>query len=306
MGKKDYYEILGVSRDASEEEIKKAYRKLARKYHPDVNPGDKQAEEKFKEIQEAYEVLGNPEKRKKYDQFGTADFEGFDFGDFTGKGGGTYYKTYHFDFDNFSSIFEDLFGHGSGGGFNFKKGRESSGFDFNIPQKGADIEAELEIDFIDAVKGGEKLIYVKGSPIKVKIPEGIKDGQKIRLAGKGEPGINGGPNGDLFIKIKVRKDKNYYREGDDLFLKVPISITEAYFGGTIEVNTINGKIKFKIPPKTNSGKKFRIRGKGVKNPKTGIKGDLYLETYIVLPDITNPEIDEAMNKLKNIIPSPIR
>ncbi len=303
MAKKDYYEILGVSRNATQEEIKKAYRKLARKYHPDVNPGDKQAEEKFKEIQEAYEVLGDPEKRKKYDQFGTADFEGFDFGDFAGRGG-TYYKTYNFDVGDFSSIFEDLFG----GGFKKKKGSgyHSTGFDFNIPQKGADIEAELEIDFIDSVVGGEKLIYVKGSPIKVKIPEGIKEGQKIRLAGKGEPGINGGPNGDLYIKIKVRKDPKYSRDGDNLYLKVPISITEAYFGGVIEVNTIKGKIKLKLPPKTNTGKKFRIRGKGIKNPKTKIAGDLYIEPYIVIPDVTNPQIDEAMEKLKNVIPSPVR
>ena len=303
MAKKDYYEILGVSRNATQDEIKKAYRKLARKYHPDLNPGDKQAEEKFKEIQEAYEILGDPEKRKKYDQFGTADFEGFNFGDFTGSGG-TYYKTYSFDFGDFSSIFEDILG----GGFKKKRsdGFHTTGFDFNIPQKGADIEAELEIDFIDSILGGEKLIYIKGSPIKVKIPEGIKNGQKIRLSGKGEPGINGGPNGDLYIKIKVRKDPKYHREGDDLYLKFPISITEAYFGGVIEVNTIKGKIKLKLPPRTNTGKKFRIRGKGVKNPKTKISGDLYIEPYIVLPEISSTELDNIMEKLKNIIPSPTR
>ncbi len=286
MAKRDYYDILGISKDATQDEIKKAYRKLARKYHPDVNPGDKIAEEKFKEISEAYEVLSDPEKRKQYDQFGTFDFgnNGFDGFNFGNGAGGGYYRTYSYSGGDFSKIFEDLFG-------------KSYDFGNEFSEKGSDIEAEIEIDFEEAIKGGEKYINVGGKTLKVKIPAGVDNGSKIRLAGKGYPGRGGAPSGDLILKIKVRSHPDYIRKGDDLYKKVPITLKQAVLGGEIETETPNGKIKFKVPPATNSGKKFRIRGKGVKNLKTGKYGDLFLETYIVLPDKIPSELKEVLKKL---------
>jgi DnaJ-class molecular chaperone len=226
MAKKDYYNILGVSKDATQDEIKKAYRKLARKYHPDVNPGDKVAEEKFKEISEAYEVLSDPEKRKQYDQFGTFDFgkEGFqgfggfsnfDFGNFNNGGS---YRTYTFSSGggaDFSRIFEDLFGKS----YSRKKHSKFSGFEDVYSQKGRDIEAEIEVELLDAINGAEKYINVAGKTLKVKIPEGVDNGSKIRLAGKGEP-----PNGDLILKIKIKDNPQYVRRGDDLYIKTPITL----------------------------------------------------------------------------------
>jgi len=292
MAKKDYYEVLGVNKKATQDEIKKAYRKLARKYHPDVNPGDKAAEEKFKEISEAYEVLSDSEKRKQYDQFGTFDFGEGGFGgfNFDNSGGGKYYRTYSYGGGDFSKIFEDLFGKSYSGG---------SSYDFggNFAQKGEDIEAEIEIDFEDAVKGGEKFLNVAGQTLKVKIPAGVDNGSKIRLAGKGYPGIGNAPSGNLILKIKVKEHPSYIRKGDDLYKKVPITLKQAILGGQLETETPNGKIKIKIPPKTSSGKKFRIKGKGIKNLKTKKRGDLFLETYIVLPDNIPAELENIVKKL---------
>ncbi len=298
MAKRDYYEVLGIDKNATQDEIKKAYRKLARKYHPDVNPGDKVAEEKFKEISEAYEVLSDPEKRKQYDQFGTFDFGEGGFGGFGGfdfnggSGGGKYYKTYTYSGGDFSKIFEDLFG---------KSYSKSSSYDFDFgggfAQKGDDIEAEIEVSFDEAVKGGEKYINVGGKTLKVKIPAGVDNGSKIRLAGKGYPGMGNAPNGDLILKIKVREHPDYIRKGDDLYKKVPITLKQAILGGEIETDTPNGKIKIKIPPKTSSGKKFRVKGKGVKNLKNSKVGDLYIETYITLPEYIPAELKEAVKKL---------
>jgi len=292
MVKKDYYEILGVSKDDSQDAIKKAYRKLARKYHPDVNPGDKVAEEKFKEISEAYEVLGDPEKRKQYDQFGSFDFGEGGFGGFNFDSAGGSYKTYSFSGEDFSNIFEDIFGKSYGG-------RKSSGFDFrgNFAMKGEDVEAEVEIDFLDAVNGAEKFLQVGGKTLKVKIPEGVNNGSKIRVAGKGQPGQGGAPDGDLYLKIKVKENSDYTRKGDDLYMRVPVTLKEAILGGVIEVATHKGTVKLKLPENTSSGKKFRLRGKGVKNLKTKVSGDLYIEPYIVLPKTIPEKLKETVKNL---------
>ena len=285
MAKRDYYEVLGLSRGASEEEIKRAYRKLARKYHPDMNPGDPTAEEKFKEISEAHEVLTDPEKKRTYDQFGHADFgrgagpgagtwtwrggeggfEGFNF-DFSGAGGG---------FDSFSDIFSELFGGGRRRSYTRR------------PTRGEDIQYSMQIDFMDAVRGTSATVSLntgKGTEhLTVTIPRGVKDGSKVRLKGKGSQGTNGGPNGDLFIITKIRPHPFFKREDDDIYVDVPVTITEAALGAQVTIPTIDGPTKLTIPSGTQGGQKLRLKGKGAPHLKGTGRGDMYAVIKIVVP-----------------------
>jgi curved DNA-binding protein len=301
---KDYYAILGVKKDASQEEIQKAYRKLARKYHPDVNK-DPQAEVKFKEIGEAYEVLKDPEKRQKYEQFGSAwnrarqtgapppgwegvqfDFGegGFDFGNFGGRGGGD---------ERFSSFFEMLFGGGGPGGRRRGAGAAGPG-GFGAqpgfgPQVGGNTEATLPITLEEAIRGGTREISITDPStgqrrnLSVKIPAGVRNGQKIRLAGQGSQGSGGGAAGDLLLKIEIEPDPRFRVEGSDVHTTVGVPPWVAALGGEAEVETPTGPVRVKIPAGSSSGRKIRLRGRGLSQPGGG-KGDLLAEIRITVPE----------------------
>lgn len=355
---KDYYKILGVERNASAAEIKKAYRKLARKYHPDLNPGDKAAEAKFKQIQEAYSVLSDPKKRSQYDQFGfvgegapgggeraySSGFEGFDFSDY-----GT---------SSFSDFFESLFG---GRRQTVRPG----------PERGEDLHYSMRIGFEDAINGLQTRIQLtrmvscaecqgrgyiqRGGPqvcptcggtgrshvqrgfmrfsttcptcqglgmsqgeecpachgqglvpktelINVKIPAGVDSGSKVRVPGKGNAGRNGGPAGDLFISIDVGPHSLFWREGPNVYLKIPITVPEATLGAKIEVPTLYGKRTIKIPPGTRSGQKFRLKEMGAPVPGRRVRGDQFVEVTIVPPPFENQRIRELMKELERVSP----
>ncbi len=277
MAAKDYYQILGVSRDATDEEIKKAYRELARKYHPDLHPGDREMEARFKEINEAYSVLSDPKKRREYDMVGRVTFE---------PGVGGPYET-GFDFRNFGfGGFEDLFGEI----FGARPRRRAA-------VKGPDLEYPLEIDFLQAVKGAEVNITIRRptgtETLKVKIPPGVKDGSRVRVAGKGETGFFGGPPGDLYIVTRVRPHPYFRRVGNDIYIDLPITIKEAVAGATVRVPTIDGFTTIRIPPGVQGGQKLRIRSKGVPSPGGGPRGDQYVVLHIAVPK----NVDERSKKL---------
>ena len=353
--KRDYYEVLGVSKTASQDEIKKAYRSLAKKYHPDLNPNDKTAEEKFKEVNEAYETLSDESKRQQYDQFGFAGNQQ-GFGGFNGGFGGAS------GFGGFEDIFSSFFG-----------GGRSSGRNSNRPRQGDDIEQSIVIDFQESIDGCKKTIKLsvddecsacggsgayskkdihvcerchgsgsvvveqnslfgrvqtqttcpksggrgqeiikkcekcngKGRIRKVKditlnIPAGIADGMSMRLEGKGAAGFNGGPNGDLYVTIKVRPSKDFRREGDDIYLEVPISFYQAALGDNIDVPTPYGSVNLKIPAGTQTGTKFRLRGKGVKNVRGGGMGDQFVIVNVVTPTNLSNEEKKLFEQLANV------
>jgi len=356
------YEILGVDRNASQEEIKKAYRRLAKKYHPDLNPGDKEAEQKFKEINEAYEILSDPQKRAQYDQFGHAAFEqgGFQqggFGDFT-QGG------FDFDFGGFGDIFGDIFSDFFGTG----RRKAEKG-----PKKGADIRYDLTLTFEEAAFGTEKEIEVerfevcdvchgtgvkpgsrpetcpvchgtgeirqtqntpfgrivnirtcprchgegkiitdpcqkcggtgrirKRRKIKVTIPAGIDEGQMLTLRGEGEPGLRGGPNGDLYIVIHVKPHEIFKREGYDVYVKIPISFADAALGGEIKIPTLDGMVSFTIPEGTQTGTKFKLRGKGIPHIGGRGRGDQIVEVYVEVPKRLSEKQKELLREFKRL------
>lgn len=335
---KNYYEILGVKKSASSEEIRKAFRKLARKYHPDVNPGDKAAEEKFKQLSEANDVLSDPKKRKIYDQlgyysdnvdpaaaeayaragqgrgpgFGAGGFGGYPRGGFPGGGGGDQQEV-HFDFNDFdfggaqgqqSGSFRDIFsGIFSGGGFGR---REPQG-----PVPGTDVEYEVHVPFWEAIRGGTMRLNIQRpgthgmetEPIEFRIKPGTREGQRIRLGGRGNPGQKGGAHGDLYLIIRVDSHPVFRREGDDIYVTVPVMPWEASLGGKVEVPTIDGRSMLRIPPGTQSGQKLRLREKGVKSAtKEGMVGDEIVEIRIVAPQVPNVEAKELWHKLEKLHP----
>lgn len=262
------YETLGVSKNASMDEIKKAYRRLARKYHPDINK-EKNAEEKFKEINAAYEILSDERKRSQYDQYGDNIFGGQSFHDFTrGTGTGNI---------NLDEIFSQFFGGGTQ-----SRGFNSKGFGFgNFNEEDLDLNASIDIPFETGILGGEHTIYFNNEPIKIKIPHGIKNGEKLRIRGKGKK--SHGRTGDLIIKVKLEESEIYQRDEDDLIRVFNISLRTALFGGKIGVKTPRKEVSVKIPPNSKNGQKIRLKGYGVQNRKNDIYGDLYLVLNVVLP-----------------------
>jgi DnaJ-class molecular chaperone len=319
MDYKDYYKILGVSRGASADDIKKAFRKLARKYHPDVNPGDKKAEEKFKEINEAYEVLSDPQKRHKYDTLGPNWQEQFG-PNFSGAGTRRTYNTYggrnpQFDFDpngsGFSDFFETLFGRTSTPG----GGRGSSGLRDDLRRRaGDDIEQPVEVTLQEAYVGGARTFNIQSTEvcptcqgtgetagkvcitcsgqgsvprnkrIQVKIPAGVDNGSKIRVAGEGQPGIGGGPRGDLFLVISLKPDSTFERKGDDLYVDLDVDLVEAMLGGEVTVPIPDGRrLLLTIPPETQNLRTFRLAGKGMPRLRGEGSGNLYARVKVVLP-----------------------
>lgn len=357
MSKKDYYESLGVSKNASKDELKKAYRRLAMKYHPDRNPDDASAEKKFKEIKEAYEVLSDEQKRSAYDQFGHAGVDPSGMGG----GGGFHAGAGGFDFGNMGDIFGDIFGDVFGGG---------QGPGGQRAERGSDLLYNIELSLEDAVHGINEKIKVptwvgcktcSGSGarpgsgpttcttcngtgnvsmqhgfiavqqtcpncrgqgkvisdpcnschgqgrvqdkkiLSVKIPAGVDDGDRIRLAGEGEAGMHGAPSGDLFVQVHIKPHSIFKRDHDDLHCEVPVSFVMAALGGEFEIPTLDGKVKLKIPGETQSGKMFRLRGKGVKSVRSGRTGDLFCHIKVETPVKLTGEQKELLKKFSNLL-----
>ena len=294
MATTDYYKALGVDKSASAEDIKKAFRKLAVKYHPDRNPNDKAAEDKFKEINEAYAVLSDPKKKEEYDTFGSSGFHkqysqedifrGFDFSNAykdMGAGGGE---------DIFSRLFGGGFGRGAGRG-GFQGG----------PQRGGDLEMEVEIGFRDAAQGAEKQIAFRRSgqreELKIKIPAGVDNGSRIRITGKGGQGEGGGPDGDLFLIMRVLPDQLFTRDGGDLFVDRTIPFSAACLGTSLDVPTLENDKRIKVPAGIQPGTKIRLKGCGVKPLGSNAKGDLYVRISVHVPETLNAGQQELVEEL---------
>jgi DnaJ-class molecular chaperone len=306
MADRDYYEVLGVERSASADEIKKAYRKLARKHHPDVNPGDKSAEARFKEAQQAYDILSDAEKRSLYDRFGKAAFEGMAASG--PRSGGTEWTAHQTGPGGFSFDFGEFFGHpgaagpgateqphAGGGIFEEILGRVRGSRRPAGPRHGRHLEANLSIPFLTAVQGGETSIDVvrdqHRESLVVKIPPGIESGAKLRLRGQGEVGEAGAPRGDLTVTVTVQPHRYFTREGRDLQVELPITVAEAVLGAKVDVPTLAGLKSLTIPPGSSSGLKLRLRGQGVPASGTGAgrkpEGDLFVVLRIVVPRKTD-------------------
>jgi curved DNA-binding protein len=293
VGTRDHYEALGVSRDASQDEIRAAHASLARKYHPDVNkePG---AEDRFKEISEAFEVLRDPEKRERYDRLGSnwrasgdtsgrSGFEGFG-----GRGG---FEDVRVDFGGTGGDFGDLFE----GLFGGRARRGAGGFGGGFSSRGADREATIELSLQEAARGGRRRISLgDGRDFEVDIPPGVRDGQRIRLSGEGDRGVGGGPSGDLFLRVRVRPDKRFRVQGGDVYTDLPVTPWEAGLGATVEVETLDGTAKVKVPPGSSSGRRLRLRGQGLGG------GDLYAVVQIHVPKRLKARERELFEQLAEV------
>lgn len=299
----DYYSILGVPKTASADDIKKAYRKLARKYHPDINPNDEDAKRKFQQVNEANEVLSNAENRKKYDEYGenwkhAEEYEkarqqqahngGFaDYGDFGGFAGGGGSYSFSGDEGGFSDFFESMFGNRGGA-----SGSRSRGY------RGQDYTSELHLSLRDASQTHKQELSVNGKKLRITVPAGVANGQTIRLAGQGGAGANGGPNGDLFITFVIADDPDFNRVGDDLYTTASIDLYKAVLGGDEMVNTFDGKVKLKIVAGTQNGTKVRLKGKGFPVYKQDGKfGDLIITYSVAIPTNLSREQRELFEKL---------
>ena len=284
---KDFYKVLGVSKDVSEAELKKTYRKLSRKYHPDTNPGDAKAEAKFKEISEAYSVLSDSKERAEYDQM-RAMGPGPRFN--PGSGGQSYSGGFpggaNMGGAGFEDVFANLFG---GGGFN------------RGPQRGADLTMSTTLDFIDGVKGTQLKVRLGSGETTIKIPAGVQDGQKIKIAGKGQQSPNGGPAGDLIISVTVKSHPVFTRDGNNLRVTVPVTFSEAVLGATIQVPTLGGEpVKLKVAPGTPNGRVLRVKGRGVVTAKA--EGDLLATVEIAVPSHVSDKAKKALEAFEELLP----
>jgi DnaJ-class molecular chaperone len=293
---KDYYKTLGVSKNASEQEIKKAYRKLAKQYHPDANPDDPTAEARFKEVNEAYEVLNDAEKRAQYDRFG-ADFHRYQQaeGAWGGTGGG-FYTNVDMNDSGFNDLFESIFG-----GFGRAGGRTATGRSGGSAAggvRGRDLEHEVTITLREAYEGATRYITKGERRIKVSIPAGADNGTRVRLTGEGEPGF-GAAAGDLYLVIKVEPDRQFKRDGDNLQVEIEIDMFTALLGGEVKVPTLGRAVKLRIPPGTQSGQKFRISGKGMPKLRSKEHGDLYARILITVPKTLTDEQQRLVEQLRS-------
>lgn len=297
----DYYGILGINKGASQDDIKKAYKKLARKYHPDLNPNDPDAHRKFQEINEANEVLSDPEKRKKYDQYGEnwkhADqyeaqqqqYGQYQNAGFGGGSGGTYWSASD-DGSGFSDFFESMFG-----------GRSGRGGGGNHMFRGQDYNASLSLSLADAAKTHKQVITVNGKNLRITVPAGIADGQTIKLKGQGGPGVNGGPAGDLYITFSIDEDSRFKRSGDDLYVTAPLNLYTAILGGEQIVETMDSKVKLKVSPGTQNNTKVRLKGKGFPvYKKEGQFGDLIVTYSIEIPTNLTDKQKELFREIQSL------
>ncbi len=321
MEYKDYYRALGVSKDAPTEDIRKAYRKLARKYHPDVNPNNKEAEERFKEINEAYEVLRDAEKRQKYDQLGAqwqqyqrtgGSPNGFDWTQwFSGGGqpGGGRVHTEYVDLDDlfggdssgrsfggFSEFFESVFGSGMGGRTGARPGAGGM-----LRMDGRDVEQQVPISLREAYDGTVRLVDTGSRRLEVNIPAGVRTGSRVRIAGEGQPGANGGRPGDLYLVVQVREDPRFERRGDDLYLTRPVDLYTMILGGEVVVETLKGRVSLRIPPETKTGRVFRLRGQGMPRLRDASEhGDLLVRVMPTIPQDLSEEEKSLYQQLAHM------